>query len=105
MPLNFDGKVSVMDLFAIGIGGVTALSVFFGVSTNVSENALQIASNRDNLTRIERTAKDNDEKILDQLKENKQAVKEIRVESAAGRKDIIQKLDRLIERELNGVRQ
>lgn len=102
MPLNFDGKVSVMDIFAIGIGAATALSVFFGVSTDVSENAIEIAHNRANLTRIERTAKENDSQILEQLRENKQAVKEIRTESAAGRKDILDKLDKLIERELSG---
>lgn len=102
MPLNFDSKVSVMDIFAIVIGLGTALTVFFGVSTDVSTNEVNIANNKENLARIEREADDGDAKILDQLKEQRDDIKEIRVESAQGREKIIEKLDKLIDRALEG---
>jgi hypothetical protein len=102
MPLNFDSKVSVMDIFAIAIGLGTALTVFFGVSTDVSNNSVQIRHNKDNLARIERKADQGDQAILSQLREQKISIKEIRIESAQGREKIIQKLDKLIDRELNG---
>lgn len=101
MPLKFDNRISYMDVVAIAAAGLTAMTVFFGVSTDVTTNSQTIAHIQTDLKRIEVTSARRDDEIMVQLKENRQGMKDIRRESAAGRKDIINKLDKLIDRELD----
>lgn len=101
MAINFDNRVSWMDIVAIVAAGLTALTVFFGVSADVGDNRAQIEHIQTDVRRIEVAGAQRDNEVLDQLKENRADMKEIRHESAAGRKNIIDKLDRLIERQLD----
>ena len=101
MPLNFDNRVSWMDIIAITAALLTGMTVFFGVSEDVATNSSQISVIQTDLRRIEVSSTRRDDKILQQLKENKVDMKEIRKESSEGRQDILNKLDRLIEREIN----
>ena len=54
------------------------------------------------MVRLERVGEVRDTEILEHLKEQRDDLKEIRTESLEGRKDIIGKLDKLIDRELDG---
>ena len=102
MPLQVDNRVSLMDIFSILIGVGVAASVFFGVAGDVSTNNLQIASNKEAIHRVEVAAKESDNQIVDLLEKQNWQINEIKDDSAKGRKRIEDKLDKIIERELNG---
>lgn len=100
MPLKVTNEVSIMDVVAIGgllIGGA---AVFFGYGVDISTNATQITQIKDDVIKIERRAELSEGKILDQLKQQGETMKDIQKESADSRLRIEDKLDRLIERQL-----
>lgn len=104
MPLKFTNEVSWMDVFAIGgllLGGA---GVFFGVAGDIRTHDVQIAENTKAISRVERHMGEENSKILDLLKQQSIQVREIRMESEAGRLRIEQKLDKIVDRELDGVR-
>lgn len=105
MP-GFDFKLSLMDIFAIAVGAA-------GVYMATVENGSQIAhldeevaevkiEMRREIDRVEDDLGKDIQMIADDINELNTEVKETRKESAEGRKDIVQKLDRLIERKLDG---
>jgi len=102
MPLQVDNRVSLMDIFSILIGVGVAASVFFGVAGDVSTNNVQIAFNKEAIHRVEVAAKESDNQIVDLLEKQNWQINEIKDDSAKGRKRIEDKLDKIIERELNG---
>lgn len=102
MPLKMTNEVSVMDIIAIGgllLGGA---AVFFGYGVDINENAQGIAHLRNDVARVERQAGEADLRVVKQLDDLKTGMEKIRTESASERKDIIQKLDKLIDRQLQG---
>ena len=104
MPLKFTNEVSWMDVFAIGgllLGGA---GVFFGIAGDVKTHDVQIAENTKSISRVERHMAEENSKILNMLKDQAIQVREIRLESEAGRLRIEDKLDKIIDRELDGVR-
>lgn len=101
MPLKFDNTLSWMDILAILGSAVTAALVVFGASERITLNEVEIAHLKSNVTRVERQASEANQQILQQLKEQGYEVKAIRTESASERSKIIEKLDRLIEREMS----
>lgn len=104
MALKMTNEVSVMDIVAIGgllIGGA---AVFFGIAGDVKTHTIQIAENGRAISRVENHMADENNKILNMLKDQAIQVREIRLESEAGRLRIEEKLDKIIDRELDGVR-
>ena len=104
MAIQFDNRISWMDVIAIAGIGATAIGVVFGVQSDVEFNAKEIVEVKTEMRReFERVQddanKDRDE-ILDRLEATAETMETIRVESASGRKSIEEKIDRLIEREL-----
>jgi len=101
MALKMTNEVSLVDLFAIGGLLAGALAFFFGYGVTIQENHTSISHIKSDMVRLERVGEARDTEILEQLKEQRDDLKEIRTESMAGRKDIIGKLDKLIDRELD----
>lgn len=104
MPLEFDNRISWMDVIAITGIAATAIGVVFGVQSEVESNSKEIVQVKQEMRRefvrvTEEAHKDRDE-ILDRLKETQKSMDTIRIESASGRRRIEDKLDKLIEREL-----
>lgn len=104
MPMKFTNEISVMDIFAIGGLVVGGAAVFFGIAGDVQTHTVQIAENTRAISRVEHKATEENNKVLDLLKQQAVEVRIIRQEAEAGRMRIEDKLDRLVERELNGVR-
>ena len=101
MPhLQFDNRISWMDIVAITAAALTALSVYFGVSNDVQVNGQKIAHIQTNIQRIEASSEKHEGKILKILEAQKIEMKEYRQESRQGQRQVVDKLDRLIEREL-----
>lgn len=105
MRLQFDNRVSWMDIVAILGMGLTALGVVFGVQSDVEMNTARIAEIDKRLEaetrRINKTIDDQNVLILREFNGIEQEIREIRKESAEGRLRIEEKLDRLIERKLD----
>jgi hypothetical protein len=102
MPLKMTNEVSVMDVVAIGgllLGGAT---VFFGMGADVQTHSVQIAENTRAISRVEHKAEEDNNKVIEMLKAQSIEVRIIRQEAESGRMRIEDKLDRLVERELNG---
>ena len=95
--MQLDNRISWMDIVAIAGMALTGVMVFFDVKEDVSLNAQKIEDVATTLTedieRIESESDQDREEILE-------AVHQIRDESAAGQRRLEDKLDRLIEREL-----
>lgn len=103
MPLKLTNEVSVVDIVAIlGLvaGGITFV---FGYGTDISDNTMQIAGIKTEIVRIEKRSEAKDGEILEQLRENREELKEYRNEARGNNREVNGKLDRLIERELNAV--
>ena len=101
MALQFDNRVSWMDIVAIAGGIATAGAVFFGMGGKIDANKTEIEYIKINVKRIEADADRRSQKILVQLKEQRDELKAYREESKEDNRQVVQKLDRLIERELN----
>jgi len=91
-----------MDIFAIGSLILGGAAVFFGIAGDVQTHTVQIAENTRAISRVEHKATEENNKVLDLLKQQAVEVRIIRQEAEAGRMRIEDKLDRLVERELNG---
>ena len=100
MPLKFDNTLSWMDILAILGSAMTVALVVVGASERITRNEVEIQHLKTSVGRVERQASEANAQILQQLKEQGTEVKAIRAESASERSKIIEKLDRLIEREL-----
>ena len=104
MPLKMTKEVSLMDVIAIGgllLGGV---GVFFGIAGDVQTHTVQIAENTKAISRVEHKAAEDNGKVIDMLKQQTVEMRVIRQESESGRIRIEDKLDKIIDRELNGCR-
>jgi len=104
MPLKFTNEVSWMDIFAIGSLLVGGVAVFFGIAGDVQTHTVQIAENTRAISRVEHKATEDNNKVVDMLKQQTVEMRIIRQESESGRIRIEDKLDKIIERELNGGR-
>ena len=103
MPrMQFTNEVSLMDVVAIGGLLAGGAAVFFGYGADISTNSTRIVGLQKDVIRIERQSDESDKEILVQLKENRVEMKEYRQESREANHLVNAKLDRLIERELNG---
>lgn len=105
MPLKMTNEVSLMDVITIGgliLGGA---AVFFGYGVEINENSQGIAHLRSDVARVERQADEADQRVIKQLDELKSGMNAIRTESASERKDIMRKLDTIIEREIKTMRE
>ena len=71
-----------------------------GVEGEVGALGVQVKVNTESIERVERQVAEDQQAIIKRLEDNKQEVRAVRVESAEGRQRIEQKLDRLIEREI-----
>ena len=94
-----------MDIVAIGGLLVGGAAVFFGIAGDVKTQGVQIAENARSISRVEHHMAEENNKILTMLKEQSVQVREIRMESEAGRLRIEEKLDKIIDRELSGERE
>jgi hypothetical protein len=103
--LKMTNEVSVMDIVAIGGLLVGGAAVFFGIAGDVKTQGVQIAENARSISRVEHHMAEENNKILTMLKEQSVQVREIRMESEAGRLRIEEKLDKIIDRELSGERE
>lgn len=109
MPIQLDNRISYVDIFVIA-GVVMAGVVFvasYGVEINantagIKSNTTEIRHVADDVTRIEADGQSRDEKILQTLEKNREEYKEEAVKSEEARIRIEDKLDKLIERELDG---
>jgi len=99
--VNFDNRVSWMDLVALTGAGIALFNAYYGVGQQVTQNANDIARNYDAIVRIEEQAIEGDQRVSADLQELKVTVDSIREESAEGRLRIENKIDKLIDRELN----
>jgi hypothetical protein len=94
-----------MDVIAIAGAVGTAGMMVFGVMTDVELNAKEIQTTKEvfarEIKRVDDSANKDRHEILERLEETKKGMEVIRTESSAGRLRIEQKIDRLIERELN----
>ena len=104
MALKMTNEVSVMDIVAIGGLLMGGAAVFFGIAGDVKTQGVQIAENSRSISRVEHHMAEENNKILNMLKDQAVQVREIRLESEAGRLRIEEKLDKIIDRELDGVR-
>ena len=95
--MRFDNSVSWMDIIAIAGVGVALLSAYYGIGSQVDENAMQISNIHASLVRIEQKIVKDDESVVKQLDKLEAEVSEIRKESTVERRIINNKLDRLIE--------
>ena len=95
--MQLDNRISWVDIVAIAGMVLTGALVFFDVKEDVSLNAQKIedvaTDLAEDIDRIESESDQDREEILE-------AVHQIRDESAAGQRRLEDKLDRLIEREL-----
>ncbi len=104
-----------MDAVSIlfGVGGI--MYAIFGIQSGLEQtdgvlaakitvNEKEISHIRGDIVRVERQAHDADTRVMKQLDELKAGMETIRKESTDSRKDIIDKLDKIIDRELNGPR-
>lgn len=104
MPLKMTNEVSLMDIIAIGgllLGGA---AVFFNYGTDIAQNKLAIHGVENDIARVERKVDTENGKVIDMLRLQTIEMREIRQESEAGRIRIETKIDRMLERELNGGR-
>lgn len=104
MALKMTNEVSWMDIFAIGgllLGGA---GVFFGIAGDVKTHGVQIAENTKTISRVEHKMDVENVKIVDLIKQQTVEMRVIRAESEAGRVRIEDKLDKIIDRELQGGR-
>lgn len=113
MPrVNMNWSVSIVDAVSIlfGLGGI--IYAVFGIQSGLEKedgllgsriqvNEREIAHVRSDISRVERQAGEADRRVLEQLNKLERGMSDIRAESASGRKDILDKLDKLIERELD----
>lgn len=104
MAIKFTNEVSVMDIFAIGGLMLGGAAVFFGIAGDVQTHTVQIAENTRAISRVEHKATEDNNKVLDMLRQQTVEMRVIRQESEAGRMRIEDKLDKIIERELDGSR-
>ena len=102
MALKMTNEVSRMDVFAIGGLVLGGAGVFFGLGADVQMQGVQIVANTESIHRVERQAQGNNDRVLDLLKQQTVEMKEIRAESEAGRIRIENKLDKIIDRALDG---
>ena len=95
--MQLDNRISWVDIVAIAGMVLTGALVFFDVKEDVSLNSQKIedvaTDLAEDIDRIESESDQDREEILE-------AVHQIRDESAAGQRRLEDKLDRLIEREL-----
>lgn len=103
MPrVQFTNEVSLVDVIAIGgllLGGA---GVVFNYGADIQTHTTQIASIKTEIVRIEKRSEAADAEVIGQLKENRQEMKDYRLEAKEANREVNQKLDKLIERELNG---
>jgi Tfp pilus assembly protein PilN len=98
--IQFDNRVSWMDIASLLGAAALAMTIFFGVKEDVKIQQIEIDHLRSNISRVEVQAQDANRQILEKLREQNVVIKDIRTESAEGRDKIMEKLDRLIEREV-----
>ena len=101
MPLKMTNEVSIMDVVAIGGSLLVGAGVFFGYGVDIGENTVAIQHIKGDLVKIEKQNDDGEKKILDLLNKQGDAITDIRKEAATGRLRIEDKLDKLIDRELD----
>ena len=105
MAFNFDNRISWADVVAILTGLGVLATVVFGVQTDVELNTKEIQTTKEafarEIKRVDDSANKDRHEILQRLDETKTSMEVIRTESASGRQRIEDKIDRLIERELN----
>lgn len=104
MPLKMTNEISVMDIVAIGGLMLGGAAVIFGYGTEIAENAIAIEGAQHDIARVENKLDTENSKIMDALKLQTVEMRIIRQESEAGRMRIEDKLDKIIERELDGGR-
>lgn len=97
--MEFDNKISWMDIVAIIAALMTGALVFFDVKQDVTLNTASIKEVKANLLseiqRVDSNAERDRNEIL-------QAINMVRSDASEGRRRIEDKLDRLIERKLDG---
>jgi len=98
MALRFDNSLSWMDIVAIAGSAITAIFVIFNAGERITMNELEIKHIKQSVQRVEVRASEDNDKIIQQLRDQNSVIKEIKTESAEGRHRIEQKLDRLIDR-------
>ncbi len=104
MPLKMTNEVSWMDVFAIGGLMIGGAAVFFGIAGDVKTQGVQIADNARSISRVEHKVDQENGKIVDLIEKQTIEMRVIRQESEAGRIRIEDKLDKIIDRELEGSR-
>ncbi len=93
-----------MDVFAIGGLMIGGAAVFFGIAGDVKTQGVQIADNARSISRVEHKVDQENGKIVDLIEKQTIEMRVIRQESEAGRIRIEDKLDKIIDRELEGSR-
>lgn len=102
--VQFDNRVSWMDMVAIGGAALAIANSFYGTGKEVQVNTAAIKANQVAIERIEDLLEDRDERIFKEIFRAQASIETVRVESAEGRRRIEDKIDSLIARELDGIR-
>lgn len=97
MAFKFNGDISVADVVSLGTAGIVGLVMMFDIRADVDANSTKNLEQDKEIHRVELQAKEDTKEVLEAVKELKQDGKE-------ANKQVNDKLDMLIERELNGRR-
>ena len=103
MPIQVDSKISVMDIFAITVAALSGVWVVFGVQGGVDHNTQEIVHIKDDIKRLDKNIEREIERVGDAIDAVHENVERTRTESAESRLRIERKLDKLIEREIDGM--
>lgn len=95
MPgLQFDNRISWMDIVAIIGAAVSALYIIFGHGAKLDKLKLQVRHNIEAIKRVEYDSREGDKNIIEQIEK-------VRQEQGARFDKLDKKLDRLVDRELH----
>lgn len=101
MPLQIDNRVSWMDVVSIAAAAAAGLWVVFGVTSEVGENTIHISAVQNNVQRLEQRVDKQEANTVQAVKDLRTELKTYRDEARENNKEVVKKLDRLIERELD----
>ncbi len=101
MAVQLDNRISYVDIFVMLSVVFAGIVFIFSYGSAIEANSQEIEHLKGDVTRIEVTGKQRDEEILDQLKENKTYIDKLGEASERGRMRIEDKLDKIIDRELD----
>ena len=102
MPVKIDTTVTVMDMVAISGVVISGAFFIFSYGGSIDANSQEIEHNADSIARIERQGERHEQKMVKLIEKNTVAVDKARIEAKENYKDVAKKLDKIIDRALDG---